>query len=100
MSTPESNIVNLRPEAPTVEPERPCWGVYEHWVVNEKGRKLRPGVYWHGFKRQAEQEGDDESARPIVDDWISTPVTVTARTTNSDNGCQGRLLRLAKSMNI
>lgn len=95
MSAPESNIINLRPEAPVVEPERPCWGVYEHWVVNEKGRKLRPGVYWHGFKRQAEQEGDDESARPIVDDWISTPVTVTARTTNSDNGSQGRLLRLA-----
>ena len=97
MSTPESNIINLRPEAPMVEPERPCWGVYEHWVVNEKGRKLRPGVYWHGFKRTAadDEAGDDQADRPITDEWIATPVTVTARTTNSDDGSQGRLLRLA-----
>ena len=53
MRTTENNVINLRPEAPMVEPERPCWGVYEHWVTNEKGRRLRPGVYWHGFKRSA-----------------------------------------------
>lgn len=52
MRPPEANVINLRPEAPMVEPERPCWGVYEHWVTNEKGRRLRPGVYWHSFKRK------------------------------------------------
>jgi uncharacterized protein (DUF927 family) len=96
MRTPENNVINLRPEAPTVEPERPCWGVYDHWVTNEKGRRLRPGVYWHGFKRSAaDDDSDDEKTeRPISDEWIATPVTVVARTTNSDDGSEGRFLRL------
>lgn len=96
MRPPDTNVINLRPEAPKVEPDRPCWGVYEHWVTNEKGRRLKPGVYWHGFKRSA---GDDDSDgdkadRPITDEWIATPVTVAARTTNSDDGSEGRFLRL------
>lgn len=96
MRTPENNVINLRPEAPMVEPERPCWGVYEHWVTNEKGRRLRPGVYWHGFKRTAadDESEDDKTDRPITDEWIATPVTVVARTTNSDDGSEGRFLRL------
>lgn len=102
MRTPESNVINLRPEAPTVEPERPCWGVYEHWVTNEKGRRLRPGVYWHGFKRAAadDDSDDDKTDRPITDEWIATPVTVDARTTNSDDGSEGRLLRLLTESGI
>ena len=96
MRTPENNVINLRPEAPMVEPERPCWGVYDHWVTNEKGRRLRPGVYWHGFKRSAADDDadDDKADRPITDEWIATPVTVAARTTNSDDGSEGRFLRL------
>lgn len=96
MRPPENNVINLRPEAPKVEPDRPCWGVYEHWVTNEKGRRLKPGVYWHGFKRSAaDDDGDDDKAdRPITDEWIATPVTVAARTTNSDDGSEGRFLRL------
>ena len=96
MRTPENNVINLRPEAPMVEPDRPSWGVYEHWVTNEKGRRLRPGVYWHGFKRSAadDDSDDDKTDRPITDEWIATPVTVVARTTNSDDGSEGRFLRL------
>lgn len=96
MRPPENNVINLRPEAPKVEPDRPCWGVYEHWVTNEKGRRLKPGVYWHGFKRSAaDDDGDDDKAdRSITDEWIATPVTVAARTTNSDDGSEGRFLRL------
>ncbi len=76
MRPPDNNVINLRPEAPKVEPDRPCWGVYEHWVTNEKGRRLKPGVYWHGFKRSA---GDDDKAdRPFTDEWIATPVTVVS----------------------
>lgn len=83
------------PTSPSIMPKRPCWGVYEHWVTNEVGRKLRPGVYWHGFKRAAVGDDDsEETARPITDDWLATPVIVTARTTNSDDGSEGRLLRL------
>lgn len=96
MRPPDTNVINLRPEAPKVEPDRPCWGVYEHWVTNEKGRRLKPGVYWHGFKRSSgDDDGDEDKAdRPITDEWIATPVTVAARTTNSDDGSEGRFLRL------
>jgi uncharacterized protein (DUF927 family) len=96
MRQPESNVISLRLDAATIAPERPCWAVHEGWVVNEKGRRLRPGVYWHGFKRTAaDDEADDEKTdRPITDEWIATPVTVVARTTNSDDGSEGRLLRL------
>jgi uncharacterized protein (DUF927 family) len=96
MASPENNVINLRPEAPMVEPERPCWGVYDQWVTNEKGRRLRPGVYWHGYKRSAADNDadDDKTDRPITDEWIATPVTVAARTTNSDDGSEGRFLRL------
>ncbi|MFB6403305.1 DUF927 domain-containing protein [Pseudomonas putida] len=96
MRPPDTNVINLRPEAPKVEPDRPCWGVYEHWVTNEKGRRLKPGVYWHGFKRSAgdDDRDDDKADRPITDEWIATPVTVAARTTNSDDGSEGRFLRL------
>lgn len=96
MRPPDNNVINLRPEAPKVEPDRPCWGVYEHWVTNEKGRRIKPGVYWHGFKRSAgdDDNDDDKADRPITDEWIATPVTVAARTTNSDDGSEGRFLRL------
>ena len=102
MRPPENNVINLRPEAPMVEPERPCWGVYEHWVTNEKGRRLRPGVYWHSFKRNAadDDSDDDKSDRPITDEWIATPVTVVARTTNSDDGSEGRFLRLVTESGV
>src|SRR5688572_15988032 len=102
MGTPENNVISLRPEAPMVEPERPCWGVYDLWVTNEKRRRLRPGVYWHGFTRSAADDDADEdnTDRPITDEWISTPVTVTARTTNSDDGSEGRFLRLVTESGI
>lgn len=102
MALPEKKVITLHPEAPAVAPDRPCWGVYDHWVTNEKGRRLRPGVYWHGFKRGGgEDDADEDKAdRPITDEWISTPVTVTARTTNSDDGGEGRFLRLLTDSGI
>lgn len=78
-------------ERPAVSPERPGWGVYESAVRNEKGRLLKPGVYWHNVK--ADEEGE-EGERHLTDEWISSPVTVLARTINSDDGSEGRLLRL------
>ncbi|GAB3471316.1 DUF927 domain-containing protein [Azotobacter salinestris] len=86
-----------KPEAPTVMPERPSWGVYDGWVRNEKGARLKPGVYWHGYRRTKEDEEaelSDDRERPVRDDWIATPVFVDARTLNSDDGTEGRLLRL------
>ncbi|GAB7527833.1 hypothetical protein PS3A_02390 [Pseudomonas sp. 3A(2025)] len=95
MASPEHTFISLHPDAPVITPDRPCWAVYEHWVSNEKGRRLKPGVYWHGYKcLVGDDESEAEHSRPIVDEWISTPVTVSARTTNSDDGSYGRLLRL------
>jgi len=75
-------------DTPTVRPERPNWDVYESAVKNEKGRLLKPGVYWHNVKT------DEEGERHLTDEWISSPVTVLARTINSDDDSEGRLLRL------
>ncbi|RRW29096.1 DUF927 domain-containing protein [Ectopseudomonas oleovorans] len=90
MSLPETMPLSIvtKPEPPTVSSERPGWGVYESWVQNEKGRRLKPGVYWHNTKT------DDEGHSQLVDEWISSPVFVVARTINSDDGSEGRLLRL------
>nr|WP_314616164.1 DUF927 domain-containing protein [uncultured Pseudomonas sp.] len=99
MSTPDKNVINLRPETPVVTPDRPCWAVYETWVCNERGRRLRPGVYWHGYKRGADEDGG-EADRAITDDWISTPVLVIARTLNTDDGSEGRLLRLVTESGV
>ena len=102
MLKPENSVINFCPEAPMIKPDRPCWGVYEHFVSNEKRRRLRPGVYWHGFKRTATDDDSDvdKADRPITDEWIATPVTVVARTTNSDDGSEGRLLRLVTESGI
>ncbi len=99
MSQPETPALALvvKPEPPTVTPERPGWGVYDRWMQNEKGARLKPGVYWHSYRRtkeddEGEPSGDGE--RPLLDDWIASPVFVLARTLNSDDGSEGRLLRL------
>jgi len=99
MSQPETPALALvvKPEPPTVTPERPGWGVYDRWMQNEKGARLKPGVYWHSYRRtkeddEGETSGDGE--RPLLDDWIASPVFVLARTLNSDDGSEGRLLRL------
>ncbi|MNZ32906.1 hypothetical protein D3C78_502440 [compost metagenome] len=82
---------------PEVAPVRPCWAVYESWVRNEKGARLKPGVYWHGYRRTKEDDGEasgEDRERPTRDDWIASPVFVEARTLNTDDGSEGRLLRL------
>ena len=74
MSQPETPALALvvKPEPPTVTPERPGWGVYDRWMQNEKGARLKPGVYWHSYRRtkeddEGETSGDGE--RPLRDDW-------------------------------
>lgn len=94
MAKPESNLVSLaRLEEPAIAPHRPGWGVYEHPVRNERGRTLKPGIYRHTC-RTADDAAQPDADRALVDEWIATPVTVIARTINSDDGSEGRLLRL------
>lgn len=93
----EKTVVPFVRQAPAIKPERPCWGVYQGWVQNEKGTKLKPGIYWHGYRRTKEDdeaEPSDGGERLLLDDWIATPVFVEARTLNSDDDTEGRLLRI------
>jgi uncharacterized protein (DUF927 family) len=86
-----------------ISPTRPGWAVYERPVINEKGRVLRPGVYWHSYKQTAFDENDDlkdHADRLISDEWIASPITVIARTINNDTGGAGRLLRLVTDSGI
>lgn len=68
--------------------ERPCYRVYEDWQ-EVGGRKVKPGVYWHGTK------ADKNDAPPtLIDKWISTPLRVLATTSNSEDAEYGRLLEI------
>ncbi len=31
MSKPDTNVINLRPDAATIAPDRPCWAVVFTW---------------------------------------------------------------------
>ena len=80
-------------ETPKIAPERPCWCVYEHWVTNEKGRKLRPGVWFHGH-RESKETGE---SLPF-DEWLCGPLHVDAVTRNEgQDGDYGQLLRFRNS---
>jgi len=80
--------LSITHELSQVSPQRPSWGVYRSAVQTEQGVLLKPGVYRH--YTISEENGQ----RRLVDDWLSTPVFVEARTVNSDDGSEGRLLRL------
>ncbi|ACO80203.1 hypothetical protein AvCA_40680 [Azotobacter vinelandii CA] len=58
------NVVPFARTAPAIKPERPCWGVYQGWVQNEKGSRLKPGVYWHGYR------GEDFKRGPLFEACI------------------------------
>jgi putative DNA primase/helicase len=68
--------------------ERPCWRVYEG-CGNGTGRKIKPGVYWHGVK-----PGINDAPSVPIDKWICTPMTVTAVTRNREDAEYGRLLEI------
>lgn len=76
----------------TVKPQRPSWAIYDQSVRNEQGKKLRPGVYYHSSEIAPRENHERELI--LTDDWISTPISVTARTICTDNGSEGRLLRV------
>lgn len=69
--------------ARSVKPERPSWAVYKDPVRIDK-RVLVPGVYHHSTRNNLNQ-----------DEWLSTPVWVTARVISADDGAHGRILRYA-----
>ena len=81
---PESGT-HVRVHPPRDE-ARPCFACYLNWW-ELRGRKMRPGVYYHGLK---EQKGDNP---PIpFDEWICSPLLIVATTRDIHGGNYGRLL--------
>ncbi|CAB3759371.1 DUF927 domain-containing protein [Paraburkholderia solisilvae] len=72
---------------PSLE-ERPCYRVYEGWQ-EIAGRKVKPGVYWHGTKAEK-----NDAPPVLIDKWISTPLHVLATTSNGEDAEYGRLLKI------
>lgn len=82
-----TNVVELIPEADGAKLVRPSHRVYDHGTTLD-GEKLRPGVWFHGTKR----DGDD-SEKP-VNEWLCGPLHVEAITRSESKGADyGRLLR-------
>ncbi|TKD44224.1 DUF927 domain-containing protein [Azotobacter chroococcum] len=82
-----SNVIELMPEAEAAELVRPCYRVYDH-PITLGGEKLRPGVWFHGIRR------DGEGAEVPADEWLCGPLHVDAVTRAEGNGADyGRLLR-------
>ena len=72
-------------ELAPAEPEPPTLPRFEV-VEFEKGR--RPGVYWHGVKRD-EETGEERPQSPV---WICSPLRITANTRAEHGSEWGRLL--------
>ncbi len=69
---------------------RPCFRVYDEPVLlQESGRMLRPGVYWH---EQLSDKGEN-SAKSNADIFVSGPVHIDAQTADTAGNSFGRLLR-------
>lgn len=97
-NTPLMDVDSVHPIVPAVydvakpidpfpaENERPCWRCYDDWT-DRNGKKLRPGVYYHGIKDNV------DSPPTITDDWHCGPLHVEALTANQEDGDHGRLLR-------
>lgn len=83
-----TNVIGLMPEVETApEIERPCYRVYDHPITLD-GEKLRPGVWFHGIRR------DGEGREVPTDEWLCGPLHVDAITrSEAQQADYGRLLR-------
>ena len=80
-------VTELVPQPKAAPLSRPCYRVYDHPTTLD-GVKLRPGVWHHGTKTDA--EGGE---RP-VNEWLCGPLHVEAVTRSESEGADyGRLLR-------
>ena len=70
--------------------DRPCYSSYSDWFeIN--GKKLQPGLYWHGVHTSRKDETTD------IDQWISLPLTVSAITSSESGEDFGALLKFMDS---
>ncbi|AVR87369.1 TOPRIM and DUF927 domain-containing protein [Thauera aromatica] len=69
------------------ESERPCFRVYDDWVVLDTGRRLRPGVWHHTMSTPKSGEPSP------VDSFVCGPLYVLAQTFDGTENNFGRQLR-------
>lgn len=86
----EAQIIDLEAVKP-VDPfpgldDRPCWRCYDDWI-ERGGRKLQPGVYYHGIK-----DGKSDTPPAPIDTWHCGPLHIEAMTASAEDGDHGRLL--------
>ncbi|GAB3376250.1 DUF927 domain-containing protein [Azotobacter armeniacus] len=82
-----TNVTQLIPEAGSAPLMRPCYRVYDHGITLD-GEKLRPGVWFHGARR------DSEGGETPVNEWLCGPLHVEAVTrSEAKDADYGRLLR-------
>lgn len=72
---------------------RPCFKVWDNWLVSESGGRLRPGVWYFGIKAS---RGDEPPA--LTQKWVCSPIHVEAVTHDGQEGNFGRLLRFRNTL--
>lgn len=83
-----SNVTPLVPDPEAAKIDRPDYRVYDHGITLD-GVKLRPGVWHHGCKIDA-----NTGEKTPVNEWLCGPLHVDAVTRNeSQDSNYGRLLR-------
>jgi len=86
--TPDVTDVTT-PSVPEIE--RPCFRVFDTWTdLRESESRLRPGVWFFGIKKT------DKSS--LTQQWICSPIHVTAVTFDGQENNFGRLLRLLNTL--
>ena len=76
-------------DIPDASIEPPCFAVHLEWCQFD-GRKLKPGLWWHGVK-------ENKEGLEYTHTWISSPLMVEAITAGENGGDFGRLLRFWNS---
>lgn len=87
-----AQVIGLDVDAATAQTDpfpdetgRPSWCCYDEWI-ERGGKKLRPGVYYHGIKENS------DSPPTLTDTWVCAPLHIEALTANQEDGDHGRLL--------
>jgi len=82
---PENPVDNKPEQLPEPDIERPYYYSHDDWFQIQ-GKELKPGLYYH-----YETNSNNESI--LVDEWVCSPLEVTAITSSTNGSDFGRLLR-------
>ena len=80
---------NLFENSENISIQRPCYQSHNEWFILN-GEKMKPGVYLHGRHLKDGKLCD-------IDEWICSPLIVTAITSSPNQNHFGRLLKFQDS---